>query len=113
MELSMNSILQETIISLSAVSHSMPQLRAGCSVHPSTVWRWSRYGVNTPHGKIKLEVASLAGRKVTSKEALQRFLARVNEAKSGATTVVSPVLTATATPSMHANAKTELDKLGV
>ena len=38
--------------------------------HPSTIWRWYKRGVRG----VKLETAVLGGRRVTSKEAIQRFV---------------------------------------
>jgi len=40
---------------------------------PSTVQRWIRRGVSTPHGHFKLETAVLGSKRVTSLEAIERF----------------------------------------
>lgn len=47
---------------------------------PSTLWRWSKAGIRLADGaKVYLETARVAGRYVTSRAALGRFLARQNE----------------------------------
>lgn len=108
----MTSILLETVVSMSAAARSLPKLRAGKNIHPSTLWRWARNGVNTPAGKIRLETASLAGRVVTSSEALARFLACVADAKAGNQVATSTISPPDNSPD-HGHAVTELDKLGI
>ena len=47
-------------------------------VHPSTLWRWAKKGLNTPDGeKIRLEIVRIGGTNCTSREALQRFIDRL------------------------------------
>ena len=60
----------------------MPQLRGaratGKGVHPVTLWRWARRGLNGPDGqKVRLEVVRIGGTNCTSQEALQRFIDRL------------------------------------
>lgn len=57
-------------------------LTAGRPTSPSTLWRWTRHGVPTPAGVIRLETSHLAGRLITSKEAVRRFLTTVSAAKA-------------------------------
>jgi hypothetical protein len=47
--------------------------------HPSTFWRWHRRGVRG----IRLEAVVIGGRRYTSVEAIQRFVQRLNDSKSG------------------------------
>lgn len=46
--------------------------------HPSTLNRWARAGI----GGVKLETVKVGGRRYTSIEAIQRFLASLNDADS-------------------------------
>ena len=45
-----------------------------CNPSPSCIQRWFRVGVNTPHGRYKLETAVSGGKRFTSEEAILRFL---------------------------------------
>lgn len=109
-------LLTESVQSLTQVAREFPSLRAGKPTHPTAVWRWSKYGIKTPAGQIKLETASLAGRVVTSREAVQRFLRRVAKAKAGIQ--VSNTAPATPTPTAvparrQADHKARLDRIGI
>ena len=106
------NLLLESVLSLAQGARELPPLRAGRPVHPTALWRWSKYGVNTPVGKIKLETVNLAGRVVTSREAIRRFLFSVAKAKAGglvSTTAESPPRA----DRDHAAAKAKLDRIGV
>lgn len=48
-------------------------------VSPSTVWRWTQRGVRGQ----KLEAISVAGRRVTSRQAFARWVAATNVARDG------------------------------
>ena len=66
--------------------------------------------MKTPSGPILLETVHLAGRRVTSREAVQRFLRRVAEAKDTGTSTVSVKTPMAALPAQrHVEAKAQLD----
>ena len=55
-------ILSETVLSLAQAARRLPRLRGatatGKGVHPVTLWRWARKGLNGPDGqKVLLEVS--------------------------------------------------------
>jgi hypothetical protein len=75
----------EEIVSLARMASDMPRLRKNCQgkdcqVAPSTLHRWATKGVR---GR-KLETAFLGGVRVTSQEAMQRFLSAINQEPVGA-----------------------------
>lgn len=59
-------LLAEDIIRLNEVPQEIPG-----RVDVSTVWRWAQRGV----GGIKLETVKVGGKKLTSRQALSRFIA--------------------------------------
>jgi len=64
---------KETCLSLKEAAQ-LPELRAGGrGPHLATVWRWASAGVRG----VTLETAHIGGRRVTSQEAVSRFLARL------------------------------------
>ncbi len=86
-EFSQSQIIQEIVnglaLSMSAAGKIVPALRGESSTRPETIWRWCRHGHKLRDGTtIKLECARLAGRWLTSKPALARFLERVTAASS-------------------------------
>ncbi len=86
----MNALLSEGLIELSAIPRILPG-RNGKRLAPSTVWRWSNEGCRTPDGgRVKLEVVRIGGRTMTTREALQRFVERLNERPSEAPPVRTP-----------------------
>jgi len=107
-------LLSETVQSFTQAARELTPLRAGRPVHPTALWRWSRHGINTPRGNIKLETCHLAGRICTSREAVQRFLTSVAEAKSTDHSVInrrdSDAVHFTA---QHQVAKSKLDTAGI
>jgi len=106
-------LLTESVQSLAQAAREMKPLRAGRPVHPSALWRWSRHGVNTPLGRVTLETVYLAGRVVTSREAVLRFLRGVAEAKAGRPDAQSPGVLALRPSPTHAAAKARLDRAGI
>lgn len=60
----------ETLISLTEAAALVPYRRP----HLSALYRWCDAGVRG----VRLETARVAGRRVTSRQALQRFFARLN-----------------------------------
>lgn len=66
-------------LSLAEAARSLPTSRGGKRVSPSTLWRWSRVGVKLETGVcVRLEVARMGCRWLTSRAALARFLAAQN-----------------------------------
>src|SRR5690349_7147004 len=76
-------ILNESVVGFAEVARLLPRARAGRPVSPSCVWRWATYGLATPAGVLKLESCAYGGRRVTSREAVARFLNGVAAAKAG------------------------------
>jgi hypothetical protein len=53
-----------------------PGRGVGPHVNAATLWRWCRHGVRLPDGRrVYLEALRVAGRWVTSEQALERFIA--------------------------------------
>jgi hypothetical protein len=70
--------LKEQVISLSQAARQLPKLRNDRPFSNTTIWRWSKGGVNG----IRLETIRIGGRTCTSIEALGRFFAALNHAPS-------------------------------
>lgn len=98
---------RETIIPLSLCSRH-PLLkqgrRAGRPIHRSTLERWRTRGV----GGIVLESTKIGGVRVTSEQALRRFLDRVSDPKA---TPDCP--TPSQAAAAHAEAEAELELAGI
>ncbi len=75
-------LLTETVLSVAAAAEIIPRQSGGKPPHVGTLGRWIRQGIETPCGPVKLEACFLAGKLVTSKEAVARFLAAVANAKA-------------------------------
>ncbi|WP_162672261.1 DUF1580 domain-containing protein [Gemmata massiliana] len=73
-----NRVLQESLLSLSAAARLFPPLRQHAAVRASTIWRWVREGVMTPNGRVKLEAVRVGQSWITSREAVERFIAAQN-----------------------------------
>jgi hypothetical protein len=72
------------VISLAQVARKLSAEDAGTTA-PSTVWRWGTRGVRAPDGRtVRLEVARVGCRWVTSLAALKRFLLALNPTASRA-----------------------------
>ena len=70
----------EGLVSMTAIARMLGELRGRRPVHPSTPYRWATKGVRTKDGRVvKLEHITLAGRPVSSRAALLRFLAAQQE----------------------------------
>lgn len=65
----MIDVEREKLIPLAEVPALLPPGRSGRRVHVSAVFRWVQKGLKG----IRLEAVQLAGRRVTSREALSRF----------------------------------------
>ena len=69
-------LIQEGPIGMTQVGRLLGTFRGGKPCHPSTPTRWCLSGVRLPGGRIlRLEHYRTAGRLMTSKAALIRFLA--------------------------------------
>jgi hypothetical protein len=74
-------LLAEHTVGFAAGARTLPSLRNGRPVHPSSLMRWARTGVRTTDGRVvRLEAIRLASRWVTSTEAIARFVARLTAA---------------------------------
>lgn len=74
---SSSRLLQESLISLAQAGRRFPRTRPGRSPNPtpSAIWRWVREGVRAADGRrIQLEAILVAGRWLTSLEAIERFV---------------------------------------
>ena len=76
----MSVTLNEDLISLSQAARELPG-----RPHLSTIWRWTTRGVRG----VVLETLVVAGRRFTSHEALQRFVAATTAAATRAAPAVS------------------------
>jgi hypothetical protein len=78
-------LVNEQTFPLADAAKLMPHGRKGRPCHFTTVLRWVRDGAVGPTGKrVHLEAVRLGGRWVTSREALERFTARLTPAKGKA-----------------------------
>jgi hypothetical protein len=78
-----SEIVEGNGLSMSDAGGLVPALRGKRRTNPATVWRWVCRGHRLPNGSvIKLEAAKLAGRWLTSRSALARFLERVTAAST-------------------------------
>lgn len=69
-------LLAEQLLSFGQAAAMFPPYRRGRPVSPSCVWRWFRSGVRLANGEVvRLEAIKVAGRHLTSIEAVQRFIA--------------------------------------
>jgi hypothetical protein len=94
------SLLAETSITLAQASHRLPTRPA-----LSTLWRWRTKGVRG----VKLETALVGGRRVTSIEALERFVAAIALTETGSAVVIP----AKEGEQQIRAAEAELDRFGI
>jgi len=64
----------ETVLSLNQAAKAAPG-----RPHLATIWRWAQRGVKG----VKLETIVVGGRRFTSSEAIERFIARTTAAANG------------------------------
>ena len=99
-------------LSLSQAARRFPSSRLGRPVHSSCVWRWIASGVRLPSGEVvRLEVARLSGRWLTSEPAIERFLA-AQTPRADQPTPVAP-RTPTARQRASERAAKQLEALGI
>jgi hypothetical protein len=60
------NLLAEDVIEINEVPNELP-----CRVNLSTVWRWTQRGI----GGVKLETVNIGRKRMTSRQALSRFIA--------------------------------------
>ena len=78
-------IISEGPIGMTAAARLLGEFRKGKPTHPSTLTRWAAAGVLLPGGqKVKLETVRIAGRLMTSRAAIVRFVAAQNHGADAA-----------------------------
>lgn len=92
----MIDIEHEHLLTIKQITEKVPS-----RPHPGTIWRWYKKGLR---GGIKLETILIGGRRMTSREALQRFAQRTTTQADG---VPPPSRTA----KQRQRAKDEADKV--
>jgi hypothetical protein len=74
------SLLDETLMPLGRAARLLPSMRNGKPVSPATLWRWYKFGCRAAGGRVvKLQTWVLGGRRVTSREAIERFIAALSD----------------------------------
>ena len=79
-----HALLSENLISLREAGQIL-------KVNPATIWRWQSKGVTHANGlKTKLEALRCGGKWITSREALDRFVALQNPADPAPIVLATP-----------------------
>ena len=105
-------ILQETMVTLHEAAQTFPSNRAGKKMNFSTIWRWGLKGVLAIDGRrVRLEMARVGGRWLTSKEAIERFSAALTPTNLAA--APAPIRTPSARQRANDAAKKKLAELGI
>ena len=73
--LAVGPLADEDVFPVRDLPDRLPQGPAG-PLHMSTIWRWVNRGIR---GGVKLEAFWLGGQRMTSTQAVERFLAKLNE----------------------------------
>lgn len=68
------NLWNEKLLTLDQVVNLLPPRRDGKPLQVASVYRWIHEGVRASDGRVRLEAVRCAGRWLTSKEALQRFV---------------------------------------
>ena len=96
-------MLDETLINIAQATRMIPGRSGGKPLHRATLHRWISKGVKTPDGRVvRLESVRVGGQRMTTQEALQRFLG----AMSGAGRAVPA-------PVEQAEMERQLDAIGI
>ena len=77
-----DAFLHEKLLSFGQAARLFPSLHGGKgkTMHPSTLWRWTKIGCKSKTGKrVYLEAYRIGSTNVTSIERLQAFIARIND----------------------------------
>lgn len=108
-ETTVQRILREGGLGMSAAARRLGHFRDGKPTHPSTVTRWARGGIPVPGGgRLRLEAVTLNGRLVTSWPAIERFVEAQQRGEAGGPEMRGPTARTRAT----AASVSELDTLG-
>ena len=102
----MSQILSETAISIPEVVDHLPR-RRGKKMHPSSAWRWALKG----RRGIKLESILVGGVRMTSVEAIGRFVERLSQSSESESASLPTRTPAQRRRASEAAAK-ELERLG-
>lgn len=104
---------RERLLTLAQAARKFPSYRMGRPVSPSCIWRWCRQGVKVPSvGVVRLECVRLAGRWLTSEEAISRFLLSQTPPEDAAPRMETP-RTPTQRRKASERAARELDRIGI
>ena len=78
-------ILNGDALGMSAAARLIPAHRGHGRANPSTPWRWITEGAKAPDGRIvRLEAGRVAGRWLTSRAALGRFISALTPSDASA-----------------------------
>lgn len=102
----MNSPLHESLISLNAATRLIPG-RNGKPINVSTVYRWAFKGAKG----VRLESWLVGGQRFTSRQAMERFIERLNA--NSQPPIVSRLRSSTRREREHAQACKELAREGL
>jgi hypothetical protein len=106
-------LTKESLLSLAQAARKFPPYRLGRPVSPSCIWRWCREGVRVPGvGVVRLESIRIAGRWLTSQEAISRFVARQTPPSDDEQVIDAP-RTSSQRKKASERAARELDKLRI
>jgi hypothetical protein len=73
----MSAVCETNLISLARAARMIPG-RGGRGVHASTVFRWAQRGLKVGDQRVRLETVKVGGIRATTRDALERFIARLN-----------------------------------
>lgn len=77
-------LVKEELVGLAALAKSVPSRRRCGPVGSHALYRWATKGVKARDGStVRLEAVMCAGRLLSSREALQRFIAAQNPISEG------------------------------
>ncbi len=71
---------REQLLSFADAARLLPDTARGKKLGTATIWRWATRGRVIGGRRIKLDNVVLGGRRVTSREALDRFATQMTEA---------------------------------
>lgn len=99
-------------LSMAQAAQKVPGFRPGTQTNPATIFRWGKDGIRLADGsRLHLEMIRLAGRWLTSEQALVRFIER--QTPSVASSPTPTPQTPTQRDRAARRASDALDKLGL
>jgi len=107
-----NAGLIDRILSHSETRVGSAWIGKALGVNTSTAFRWMAKGVITPRGRIKLESAMIGGRLCSTREAVNRFTAAIEAARTGGHTEQPPARTPLKREKAAESAEQELIAIG-